>query len=130
MILCCFTYANDDCLKQHPAHPHHQLGSARHRVFRFFKPRTLSGRQIISDHYPSLDSFQFSWSLFNHSQLDALSAACPSAFTAALRCLPTMPRELNVVHTDCARKPRQPTSTGNSQVCHLAVSLMPMTDIK
>ena len=54
---------------------------------------------------------------FNHSQLDALSAACPSAFTAALRCLPTMPRELNVVHTDCAGKPRQPTSTGNSQVC-------------
>ena len=42
-------------------------------------------------------------------QLNALSVACPSAFNVALRCLPTMPRELNVVHTDCAGKPRQPT---------------------
>ena len=63
-------------------------------------------------------SIWFSWSLFNHSQLDALSAACSSAFTAALRCLPTMHRELNVVHTDCVGKLWQPTSTGNSQVCH------------
>ena len=73
---------------------------------------------IICDHYPSSDSFQFSWSLFNYSQLDVLSAACPSAVTAAPRCLPTMPWELNVVHTDCAGKPRQSTSTGNSHVCH------------
>ena len=67
-----------------------------------------------------LDNFSsFSWSLLNHSQLDALSAACPSgAFTAALRCLPSMHRDLNVVNTDCAGKPRQPTYTGNSQVCH------------
>ena len=35
------------------AHPHevdHQLGSARHRVFRSFKPRAFSGRRISSDH--------------------------------------------------------------------------------
>ena len=90
-------------------------------VFQSFKPEdTLraADQQWSYDYYPSLDSFQFSWSLFNHSQLDVLSTACPSAFTAALRCLPTMPRELNVVHTECAGKPRQPTSTGNSQVCH------------
>ena len=30
-----------------------------------------------------------------------------------------MPRELNVVYTVCVGKPWQPTSTGNSQVCHL-----------
>ena len=78
----------------------------------------MNKRVNLYDHYPSLDSFQFSWSLFNFSQLDALSAACPSAFTAALRCLPAMPRELNVVYTDCAGKPGQPTSTGNSQICN------------
>ena len=41
-----------ECLKQDSAHPHevdHQLGSARHRVFRSFKPRTLSGRRISSN---------------------------------------------------------------------------------
>ena len=40
-------------MKQHSAHPHevdHQLGSARHRVFRSFKPRAFSGRRISSDH--------------------------------------------------------------------------------
>ena len=29
---------------------YHQLGSARHRVFRSFKPRLLSGRRTSSDH--------------------------------------------------------------------------------
>jgi len=40
-------------LKQHSAHQHevdHQLGSTRHRVFQSFKPRTLSGRRVSSDH--------------------------------------------------------------------------------
>ena len=75
----------NECLKQHSAHPHevdHQLGTDSHRVFRSFKLRTAD---------PSLESFQFSWSLFNRSQLDDLSVACPRAFTAALRCLPTIP---------------------------------------
>ena len=34
-----------------------------------------------------------------------------------------MPRELNVVYTDCARKHRQSTSTGNSQVCYFFAGL-------
>ena len=72
------------------------------------KPRTLraADQEWSYAHYPALDSFQFSWSLFNHSQLDALSAACPSAFTATLCYFPHypgMPIELNAVHTDCAK---------------------------
>ena len=112
-------------LKQHSAHPHevdHQLSSAPHIVCRSFKPRPLSRRRISSNHRittlhwiasssPGLFSTIANWMLF--LQL------VRNAFTAALRCLPTMPRELNVVHTDCAGKPRQPTSTGNShQVCY------------
>ena len=97
-----------ECLKQHCAHPHevnHQLGSAPHRVFRSFKPRPLrEADQDSSNHMITTPHWIASSSpgLFNHSQPDSLSAACPSAFTAALRCLPTMPRELNVVNTDCA----------------------------
>ena len=67
-----------ECLKQHSAHPHevgHQLGSARPRVFRSFKPRTLSGRRISSDHMittphwiasssPGLFSIIPNWMLF------------------------------------------------------------------
>jgi len=40
-------------MKQHSAHPHEadpQLGSARHGVFRSFKPRTLSGWRISIAH--------------------------------------------------------------------------------
>ena len=43
----------DECMKQHSAHPHEadpQLGSARHGVFRSFKPRTLSGWRISIAH--------------------------------------------------------------------------------
>ena len=110
------------CLKHHSAHPHevdHQLGSARHRVFRSFKPRTLSGRRISSDHMittphwiasssPGLFSTIANWMLFLQL-VRALSLQL-------LSCFPTMPRELNVLHTDCAGQPRQPTSTGNSQI--------------
>ena len=106
-----FRLKTTECLKQHSAHLHevdHQLGSARHIVLRSFKPRTLSGRRINSDHMITTPHWIASTSpgLFNPTQLDALSAACPSAFTAALHCLPTMPRELNVVYNDCAGKPR------------------------
>ena len=57
----------------------------------------------------------FSLSRLSQIQLDAVSAFCPSAFTAALRCFPSTPMEPNVIHTG---KSRHPTSTGNSQVCH------------
>jgi len=40
---------------------------------------------------------------FNHSQLDGLSADCPSAFTAALAIYSYYDWELNVVNNDCER---------------------------
>lgn len=33
-------------------------------------------------------------------------------------CLPTIPRAVSIFHTDCAGKPLQPTSSGNSQAYH------------
>ena len=85
----------------------HQLGSARNNVYRSCKLRTHSGLRISNDH--TLDSCQFSWYLFCNSKLDALSAACPSAFTAVLCCFPSMGRQHNIGHTECAGKPRRPT---------------------
>jgi len=44
LYIICFPCLFIECLKQHSAHPHkvdHQLGSARYRVFRSFKPMTL-----------------------------------------------------------------------------------------
>ena len=118
-IVCYGIYISCECLKQHSVHPHkegHQLGSARHRVFRSSKPRTLSGRRISSDHMittphwiasssPGLFSTIANWMLFLQ-------------LIRALSLQPTMPMELNVVHTDCAGKLRQRTSTRNSQVGH------------
>ena len=108
-IVCYGIYISCECLKQHSVHPHkecHQLGSARHRVFRSSKPRTLSGRRISSDHMittphwiafisPGLFSTIANWVLFLQ-------------LIRALSLQPTMPMELNVVHTECAGKPRQP----------------------
>ena len=85
----------------------HQLSSARNNVYRSCKLRTHSGLRISNDH--TLDSCQFSWYLFCNSKLDALSAACPSAFTAVLCCFPSMGRQHNIGHTECAGKPRRPT---------------------
>ena len=122
-IVCYGIYISCECLKQHSVHPHkegHQLGSARHRVFRSSKPRTLSGRRISSDHMittphwmasssPGLFSTIANWVLFLQ-------------LVRALNCSSTLSsynvRELNVVHTDCAGKLRQRTSTRNSQVGH------------
>ena len=84
-------------MKQHSAHPYevdHQLGSARHRVFRSFKPRTLSGRRISSDHMittprwiasssPGLFSTIANWMIF----LQLVRALSLLLYVVFLQCL-------------------------------------------
>ncbi|KAH3857219.1 hypothetical protein DPMN_099825 [Dreissena polymorpha] len=61
----------------------------------------------------------FSVKLFSsriiHSQLDALSAACPSLPTALFLSPHLIPMLLSILHTDWAGNPLHPISTGNSQ---------------
>ena len=56
-------------------------------------------------------------SLLCQSQHEAFSAASPNLCTAFLLFWPLSPILVSRFHTDCAGKPRQPTSTGKSQVC-------------
>ena len=84
----------NECLKQHSAHPHevdYQLGSARHRVFRSFKPRTLSGRRIsmittphwMASSSPGLFSTIANWMLF----LQLVRALSLQLYVVFLQCL-------------------------------------------
>lgn len=72
----------------------------------------------MASHYPSSPGFQLNSSHLLQSQQEALSAASPNLQAAIFLIFPAIPRAVNIVHTDCAGKPLQPTSTGNSQVCH------------
>jgi len=64
----------------------------------------------IASSYSGLFSTIANWMLF----LQLVRWLSLHSFTWS----PTMSGELNVIHVDCAGKPRQPTPTGNSQVCH------------
>ena len=56
--------------------------------------------------------------LFNHNQLDALSAACITLFINVFLMLPVMPRILHIFHIEFPTKPLQPTSTGINHTFH------------
>ena len=102
----------NECLKQlQPARSHNvdtQLG-----MFRSIKPSTLSGWLISSDHMITTLS-QFPVLLVFVQPQPAGCSFCSLQHCSSVL-FPTMPLELNVIHTG---KLRQPTSTGNSQVCH------------
>lgn len=77
----------------------------------------LAGLQwwpVTAHHSPG---FQLKSSHLFQSQQKALSAASPNLRAAVFRSLPAIARAVSILHTDCAGKPLQPTSTGNSQVC-------------
>ena len=99
----------NECLKQlQPARSHNvdtQLG-----MFRSIKPSTLSGWLISSDHMITTLS-QFPVLLVFVQPQPAGCSFCSLQHCSSVL-FPTMPKELNVIHTG---KLRQPTSTGNSQ---------------
>jgi len=106
-------------LKQYSAHPRevdHQLSSVRHRVFRSFKPNTLSVRWIGSDHrmtIPSsslgLLSIMSSWMLF----LQLVRALSLQLCVVFLLCLGSSMWSIPIV----LENPNI-TLAGNNRVCH------------
>ncbi|KAH3772970.1 hypothetical protein DPMN_174318 [Dreissena polymorpha] len=86
----------------------HQLGTPHQQVFLSFNPRTLSGQRMCSAGQNTTGQW-FSVQLFSfliiHSQLDALSAACPSLPTALFLSPLLIPRLLSILHTDWAGNP-------------------------
>ena len=56
--------------------------------------------------------------LLHHIHRDAFSACTPVSFMIFFLSLPVMPSIPRVLHTDCAGKPRHPTSTGKHHAFH------------
>ena len=84
--------------------PGHSQGSWSVVLIRYYGP-------VVSD--------QLFSSLFIHSQLDAVSAACPSLPTSLFLSPALIPSLPSVLHNDWAGNPLLLISTGNSQVLKL-----------
>lgn len=78
----------------------------------------VGGRAVMASHYPSSPGFQLNSSHLLQSQQEALSAASPTCKQLSSLSFLPFPGLLTSSTQTAPGKPLQPTSTGNSQVCH------------